>query len=356
MPQIFIIIVTWNSEKYLPHLMLSLHDLDYPRDKWRLVVIDNGSQDNTLRILRQWQVKMHNFEPLILNASNQGFAVANNQGIRYALARDADYYVLLNDDAIGEPDWLKKIIPVMENNPKIGLTQPLITRYPETNLINSFGNCYQYAGFGYCSGEGVPLKTFFQKNPLADYEPSYLSFTAVVMRRAVMEQIGLLDENYFSYHEDTDYCFRARLSGWHLQVISDALVHHNYKFPVARNKIRYFWLEKNRLYLMLKFFRWRTLLLIFPAWLIMEFGLIFYSLVRGFFMERLKAYGWILAHLPIIFSARKQIQTARKIGDGELFKFITAKIDFQEINNPLLTYVGNPILSIYYKIIKKFII
>lgn len=351
MPKVFIIIATWNSARHLSDLFLSLNDIDYPRHAWQLVVVDNGSRDKTLEILGKWQAKMHNFASLIRNDQNLGFAPANNQGIRYALEHGAEYIALLNDDTLVESDWLIKIVKTLEQNQQIGLAQPLITRYPEVDKINTFGNQYQFTGFGYSFGEGQPLSKF----SLADWQPSYLSYAAVVIRAKLIQHIGLLDENYFSYHEDTDHSFRARLAGWDLLVVHDSVVHHNYRPPIAKNKIRYFWLEKNRLYLLLKFFKLKTLILIFPAWLFMEFGLILYSLVRGFFFQRLRAYGWILLNLPKIFMARRHLQKSRQVGDDKLFEFIVGRIDFQEVNNFLLTYLANPALSLYLKLIKKFI-
>ena len=334
MSKISIIITTWNSEKYLSDLFLSLHDMDYPKDSWQLIVVDNGSQDKTLDILHSWQKKMYNFSTIMRNVKNEGFAPANNQAIKYALRTQPDYIVLLNDDVIVESDWLDKIIQTMNQNKDVGLAQPLITRYPEIEKINSFGNNYQYTGFGYSYGEGQLIHHF----NLADYEPAYLSFTAVVIRTKVIEQIGLLDEKYFSYHEDTDFCFRARLQNWRMLVIKDAIVHHKYKFPSKKNKIRYFWLEKNRFYLMLKFFRFKTLLLISPAWLFMELGLIIFSIFKGFFWQRCKAYIWVLTNLVNIFKIRRQIQQIKNYDDTKLFEFFSSRIDFQEINNPFLKY------------------
>ena len=349
--QVYLILVTWNSEKYLSELFLSLHDLDYPTHCWRLVVVDNGSQDNTLNILSAWKRKMPNFEKIIYNTDNIGFAPANNQALEYALANQADYIALINDDVVTESDWLKKIIQQLDNNQKVGLAQPLITHYPRTDIINSFGNAFQFTGFGYCSRESQPVK----KTSLADYEPAYLSFACVVIKSAVFKQIGLLDENYFSYHEDTDFCFRARLAGWQLLALKDAVAHHNYKFPSLKHKIRYFWIEKNRLYLLLKFYRPWTLFLIFPAFIFFEAGLILFSLSHGFLWQRLKAYAWVFKNLPTLLKARFSIQSSRQFGDSELFNFMTGRIDFQPLSNPLLKYIANPLLNFYFKIIKKII-
>lgn len=350
-PQVYIVIATWNSEKHLSDLFLSLSDMDYPKNRWHLVIVDNGSKDKTVDILGKWQTKLHNFKTIIYNTTNLGFAPANNQGMEYALKNKADYVVLLNDDVIVESNWLTNLIATMEQNKDIGLAQPLITRYPEVDKINSFGNKYHFLGFGYCFGEGESIKKF----NLADYEPAYVSFTAVSIRADALKQIGLLDANYFSYHEDADLCFRVRLADWNILAVYDSIVHHKYKFPSLKDKKRYFWLEKNRFYLILKFFKLKTLLLIAPACLFMELGLIFYSILKGFFLQRLKAYGWILINLPKIFKERRVIQKSRKFDDYKLFDLMTGKIEFQEIKNPLLTYIANPLLNLYFKIIKKLI-
>ena len=349
--KVYICIVTWNSEKYLSDLFLSLHNMDYDKSDWHLVVVDNGSKDKTKDILASWQTKMHNFDTIIHNTENKGFAEGTNQAIKYALDQKADNIALLNDDTVVEPDWLTKIVEAMDKDKNLGLVQPLITRYPDTSKVNKFGNAYQYLGFGFCYGEGESIKNFNTNS----YEPAYLSFTAVVIRPEVLKSIGLLDNNYFSYHEDSDFCFRARLAGWSMLALSSAVVHHNYKFPSKKNKIRYFWLEKNRYYLLLKFFKLKTLLLIAPMCLIMELGLIFFSITRGFFFERLKAYWWIIRNFATILKQRKRIQKERKADDYALYDFMTGKIEFQQLNNPLLTYIGNPMFNLYFKIIKKYI-
>lgn len=355
MPKLTIVIATWNSEKHLGDLFSGLIKMNYPKSDWELIVIDNNSIDRTKEVLLSWQKKMHNLQTIIYNTANRGFAPAYNQGIEKALESKADYIALLNDDTVVEPDWLKIIVEKMESHPTIGLCQPLITRYPETEKINSFGNSLHYLGFGYCYGENAPVNSFSAQNKLNDYEPAYLSFTAVVIRKKVIEQIGLLDPNYFAYHEDTDYCLRARLTGWKLLAASNSIVHHKYQFPAKKNKSRYFYLERNRCYLLLKFFKLKTLILIAPAGLLMELGLLIFSILRGFFWQRIGAYFWILFNLGKISRARRQIQTARQAGDSRLSRFMTGKIKFQEIKNPLLDHIGNPLLNLYFKIIKKMV-
>lgn len=354
MPKVSIIITTWNSESHINGLFMSLLKMDYNKADWDLVIIDNHSTDSSKDLLLAWQKKLHNLKTIIYNTENRGFSPAYNQGIEIALKDKPDYIALLNDDTIVTPNWLSIIIEKMKADPQIGLAQPLLTRYPKSDKINSFGNCLHYLGFGFSYGENQPIKFFEQQKILNDYEPAYLSFTAVVIKRQVIKQIGLLDPNYFAYHEDTDYCLRARLAGWKLLAAKHSIVHHKYQFPSKKNKKRYFYLERNRYYLVLKFFKLKTLLLITPACLIMEIGLIIFSIIRGFFWQRIHAYFWILKNFAKISRERKKIQSTRKTGDRKLYKFMSGKIEFQEINNPLLD-IANPLLNLYFKLIKRII-
>lgn len=355
MSKVFIVVATWNSESYLSDLFHSLREMDYPKDSWNLVVVDNGSRDKSLEILRSWQIKMPNFLTIIQNEQNRGFAAGNNQGIKYALKNGAEYIALINDDVQVEPNWLNQVIATMEKDEKLGLVQPLITRHPEQNKINSFGNKLHYLGFGMSAGDGVKMKDYFENNKSENYEPAYVSFACVVIKKEIFEKIGLLDEKYFSYHEDSDFCLRARLQNYKMLVTKAAIVHHAYKFPTKKNKQRYFWMEKNRFYLVTKFYKRKTLVLLFPMFLMMEIGQGIFSIKNGFFRERAKAQWWWWRNLLSILKARKEIQRTRQLGDKELFEYMSGKIEFQELNNGLLKYIGNPILNSYFKFIKKFI-
>ncbi len=355
MPKVTLILVTWNSAEHLREFFSSLLRINYPKHSWNLVIVDNGSQDETRKTIGTWQTKMHNLTTVIYNAQNLGFTKANNQGIQYALQNNVDYIALVNDDIVFTKDWLKSMVECMEKNKQVGLSQPLIMRYSEPSQVNSLGNAFQFTGFGYSFGDNVPLSDLRQQGLVKDYEPAYLSFACVVIRADLFNQIGLLDDKYFSYLEDADFCFRTRLQDWHLLVNTSAKVFHNYRTPFSKNKERYFWLEKNRFYLILKFYRAKTLLLITPACIFMEIGQIIYALAKGFFIKRLKTYFWVLANLLSIYQQRKRVQSSRQFGDYKLFDFMTGKILFQELDNFLLRYIANPILALYLKLIKKFI-
>ena len=111
-------------------------------------------------------------------------------------------------------------------------------------------------------------------------------------------------------------------------------------------------MERNRFIVMVEYYKFLTLLAILPAFIVMETGLLFFSLIRGFWRERLKAYFWFFCHLEQVYFKRLKIQKNRKISDKELMKNFTGKISYQEIDNPILTYIANPILNFNWRVLQ----
>ena len=171
----------------------------------------------------------------------------------------------------------------------------------------------------------------------------------------MLKKIGLFDENIFSYHEDSDLCLRAKLAGYKLVLAKDSMVYHDYSFPTKKNKKRYFWMEKNRLYIILKFYKLKTLLLILPVMLFMDVGQIIFALKKGYVFEWLKSRFWFLINFNKLYRARREVQKNRQIGDRELTKNFASEIKYQELKNPLLEKIANPVMKFYWQIIKKFI-
>jgi GT2 family glycosyltransferase len=193
-----------------------------------IVVVDNDSQDGTTDEIRR------NFPSvkLILNSENLGYSRAVNQGLK---TLDARYYVLLNPDTIILDRALLSLIQFMDENPQAGICVP--------KVLNSDGSL-QYQ----CRrGEARPWEVFayflglarlFPKDPrftgyLLNHidndvinEVKAVSGSCMMIRDEVIEQIGYLDELYFAYQEDTDYCFQARKAGWKVYYVPLARVIH----------------------------------------------------------------------------------------------------------------------------------
>ncbi len=194
----------------------------------QVVVVDNDSQDGTVEEIR---LKFPDVN-LILNKENFGFSRAVNQGLK---TLDAQYYLLINPDAIIQDHALQKLIQFMDENPQAGICIP--------KVLNRDGTL-QYQ----CRrGEARPWEVFSYFLGLARLFPNDQRFTGyllnhldndkinevkavsgscMLIRREVVEQIGYLDERYFAYQEDTDYCFHARQVGWKVYYVPTAQVVH----------------------------------------------------------------------------------------------------------------------------------
>ncbi|MEK6750854.1 MAG: glycosyltransferase family 2 protein [Chloroflexota bacterium] len=228
MKDLGICIVTRSSKEVIMDCLASVYEQTQGLDL-EVVVVDNDSHDGTVDEIR---LKFPNVK-LILNNENLGFSRAVNQGLRIL---DARYYVLLNPDAIVLERALPRLIQFMEENLRAGMCVP--------KVLNSDGTL-QYQ----CRrGEARPGEVFSYFIGLARMFPKDTRFTGylldhidndqvnevkavsgscMMIRRAVIEQIGYFDERYFAYQEDTDYCFHARQAGWRVYYVPMARVIHH---------------------------------------------------------------------------------------------------------------------------------
>jgi GT2 family glycosyltransferase len=261
---------------------------------------------------------------------------------------------LHNQDGYLADDALEKIVAVMEADVSIGAAQSLMMLRDFPEVINNSGNSFHYFGFGYITNFKNLL---FNINLSPIYEIGYASGGAVLLRTDILEKYGLWDEDYFFYHEDLEYSLRLKSVGYSVVLVRDAVFYHKYQF--SRNQEKFYYMERNRFGVMLLYFKWQTLLLLLPMALVMELGLIGFSIINGWFGVRLKVYAYWLAwaHWKTWLEKRKRIQAARTVSDAQLLRMATDVVifDSKDIDNPLLRYVANPLLSAYWYVAKKLI-
>ncbi|OGY42592.1 MAG: hypothetical protein A2Y82_01765 [Candidatus Buchananbacteria bacterium RBG_13_36_9] len=346
MNKIAIIIVNYNGKEYLPDCLKSLADLACPKENLKIFLIDNASSDDSVDYVK------NNFPEIeiIINKENLGFAAGNNIGLQKAIAGQFDYIFLLNQDTICQPDFLNKLMAVMEKDEQIAAVQPRLMLYPEINKVNSLGNAIHYLGFGFSSGGYQQFA-----GELEPKEIAYASGAAVLMRRQVLEKIGLFDPEFFMYHEDLDLGWRVRMAGYKILVVPSAVVYHKYHFSKSIKK--YYFMERNRFICLLENYKLATLLLILPALIAMELGLLLFSFKSGFWREKLRVYGYFLGlkNWQRIFRERRARKEKRVRSDSEIVKLFTGKIEFQEIDNWLLKKIANPLFNAYWQLVKSVI-
>jgi len=335
----------------LPRLFASLGNLVFDPVKLchrvKIVVVDSGSTDGSVEYLEN--LNLNNLKIIKLN-KNLGFVKGNNIGMQYALNNNAKYIVLLNQDIEVEPNFLNYLINTAEKDEKIGIVQPLILYYKNKNIINSSGNKLHYLGYGYCDKNHE--KNINNKNikPI-----TYASAAAVLYKADMLRKIGLFDENIFAYHEDSEICLRAKLQGYKIFLDSRSIVYHDYSFPTTKNKKRYFFMEKNRLYIILKFYKLKTLILLFFIIIFMDLGQFYFAVIKGYLWQWFKSRLWFIFNFKNFLKARNQVQKNRQINDKELTKDFASEILYQEVSNPLLNKIANPVMKWYWRVVRKYI-
>ena len=344
--KIAILIVSYHAKKYLPDLLESLQKLDTDGLDVQTIFVDNSSDDTADVIEREYPQSI-----VLRQKENTGFAEGNNIGMRYALAQHTDAVVLLNQDTFVEHHWLQELVRVAWSDARIGSVQALIRLYPDRDKLNSTGNLLHFLGFGFCRDYREYVEKARQYADASDIV--YGSGAAVLYKADVLRAVGLFDKDFFLYHEDTDLALRARLAGWRNVLAPRAVVYHKYEF--SRSIKKYYWMERNRWWIMLLFLRWRTLFLLLPTLLLMEFGQFGFSLARGWWKEKLQVYAWLLnpAHWPLLHAKRRLRQDLRIITDKELTRDWVGIISYQEIANPILDKVVNPVFDGYWHIVRK---
>jgi len=345
MLKISVVIVTYNGKHYMKECLESLAKQTHlPLE---VIVVDNNSSDGTVDFIKK------NFPEvkLIENKKNVFFAPANNQGIEKALKNNPDYVFLLNQDTVCDRNCLKEFSKEAEKKDLV-LSQSLLMHHPKTDLIQNSGNNLHFLGFGYSSNYKIKRKEIsFSKDKLPSV--TYGSGAALFIKTSFIKKHGGLDEKIFMYHEDTDISLRARMLGKDVKLIPQSIVYH--KYTEAISNFRWYWSERNRFFILLRFYKLPTLVLLLPALIFMELGILFYSLVTGWFFTKIKSYFSILAYLPYNLKKRNKIQKQRNISDKKLADILTGKFNFEGFTHPLIKYIVNPILGIYWKIIRKII-
>jgi len=364
MSKLAVVIVTYNGRQYLADCFSSIEKQTKKPEE--IIVIDNNSTDGTQEFLGRFKIKDLRLK-IILNQENLGFAKANNQGMEVVLKDGADYIFLLNQDTRLAENCLEELLKTAEGK-NFFAYQPLVLCYPQKNLIQTSGDRIHFLGFGYSGGYGLPpsakgyggsseaLREVDRRSSEALREEGeikeipYASGATMFIKSEVLKEVGLFDEDLFMYHEDMDLCLRGRLLGKKIFLVPQAIVYHQYQEKIT--PLKWAWSERNRQLTLLKFYKFPSLLLIFPCWLIMEIGSLFYSALIGALFLKIKGYFEILSLTPKFLAKRKKIQKSRKIKDKELAKYLDGKFRFAAFRSPLF-YLINPILGISWQAVKK---
>ncbi len=243
---VFIIILNWNGWQDTVECIESCRQLVYP--DFSILIVDNGSSDGSEAILRN---RFHDLE-LLQTGSNLGFAEGNNVGIRHALRQGAEYIWLLNNDTVVEPGTLSELVSAMDENRMAGMAGSKIRYFDEPERLWYAGASLDERTPYRCSHRGLNEVDHGQYDTIA--ETGYITGCSLLARRETIEGIGLLDEAMFLYFEDTDWCARARRSGWKMLYAPASVVYHKASASLGgmeSPRMRYY-LARNLLYFIRK--------------------------------------------------------------------------------------------------------
>lgn len=340
--------MTYLGEPYLERLYASIRQLEYPRGRYRLVVIENGPE----RASQRWFVEHAPDVQVITPGHNTGYAGGAMIGMREALAGGADYIAIITQDIVLDPAWLRELLAVAERYPGAGAIQPKILREDQhgSTVINTWGNELHFLGIGFSGGDGCP------DQPLAIRQVPYASGAGLLLRASALRIVGLFDPVFFMYHEDTDLSWRLRLNGYDILLAPRAVMFHGYDFKKGPEK--FYYIERNRLINIFTHYRLRTLALLAPALVAFEIMVLAYALRHGWLRTRLAVYAFFLRAGTWAYLRRKrrQVQSIRRVPDRVIGAYMTDRIEFGALESSVLRGVVNPLFSAYWKFVRRFIV
>lgn len=221
-PTVSVVIVNWNTRELLRACLASL-PWDSERVRIEVIVVDNASEDGSAQMVAEQFPQAR----LIRNAENVGFVRANNQGLR---AATGEFLFMLNSDTEVRPGAIERLVEVLSSDPCIGAVGP--------RLLNTDGSPQPSAGpFPSLIHRFVParsearyqrdLERRVRESPHRVAPVAWLAGAALMTRRDVLERVGPLDERYFMWYDDLDWCQKLRASGYERVFVGDAVVVHH---------------------------------------------------------------------------------------------------------------------------------
>jgi len=218
LPTVAVIILTWNGKDLVADCVKSVLQCTYPNIK--IIVVDNASGDGTVDALR---ADFGDSIDVISNPRNLMYAGGNNVGIRRALATDAEWLLLLNNDVEVDPGLLEALVSVGLSDRRIGIVGPKIYFWNPPDMIWFAGGELSLWGRG-SRHIGIRRIDHGQFDRIRNVD--YVTGCALMIRRSVIDKIGLLDKSFRMYNEDADWCLRAREAGYRVVYAPEGKLWH----------------------------------------------------------------------------------------------------------------------------------
>ncbi len=334
-PIVSVIVVNWNGKHLLGECLDSLKA--QRASGIEIILVDNGSSDGSAEYVRHQYPDVR----VVSLPENRGFAGGSNAGIEIA---EGTYLALLNNDTKADPGWLSDLLQDAQTSPpSTGMWACKILSYGNPDVIDNVGLLLFPDGLG--RGKGRLEKDEGQYD--GTREAFFPSGCAGLYRRAMLDEIGLFDEEFFAYADDVDIGLRARLAGWQCRYVSTAKVYHKYSSSSdAYSPFKAFLVERNRIWVLLKNYP-IEMIAVSPFFTLMRlvvhlFGAITGKGASGRFSQRhslfqgiqifLKACTAAFRGAPRIVKQRRAFSHLRRLGRTDLYRlFCRYRISVREI-------------------------
>jgi GT2 family glycosyltransferase len=301
-----ILIPNWNGESVLPRCMEAL--AAQTCQDFEVIVVDDASTDNSVAFLREHYPQV----VLVQMENNQGFASATNVGATHARG---EWLALLNNDAFPEPDWLAALLAATQEHPEFTLFASQLVQANRPAYLDGTGDLYHISGMAWRRYYNFPLADAPQQ-PDEVFSPCA---AAGLYRRDAYLDVGGLDEDFTSYHEDVDLGFRLRLQGHRCLYIPEAVVHHIGSATYGhKSDAQVYFGHRNLVWSYFQNMPGYLLWWYLPAHLLVNLIFLTVYTWRGQAHAIWRAKWDALRGLPVAWQKRREIQSTRQVSSAQI--------------------------------------
>jgi len=309
MKKISVIVLNWNGKKFIEECLNALREQSF--NDFETILVDNGSADGSVEFVKQ------NFSEVKILAlpENVGFARGNNEGIKIA---QGEYIALLNNDTKVSTDWLKELYDGITSDSKVGFCASKMIFYSDIEKIDTAGDSYSRCG--------APLKRGCrQKADKYNIKEKVFGACAgaALYRKSMLDDIGLLDDDFFLGFEDSDLSFRAQLAGYECLYVPKAVVLHKVSVTIGKtSKTQVYYGQRNLEYVYFKNMPAELIRKYFFSHLVYNFAALVYFSIKGRGWDFCRAKISFLTNFRKTMTKRKIIQEKRRVKNEYLEKIM----------------------------------
>jgi GT2 family glycosyltransferase len=330
-----VVIVAYRSGPALARCLDSLERDTSARAE--VVVVDNGAEGAELDDARGRPGVQ-----IVGTGENLGFAAGCNLG---AERSDGEILFFLNPDTVVEPGTLGALALRLEED-GVAIAMPRLRLFGEPELLNSRGAAIHISGMAWSDGFRAPLSTLDGPR-----EVTYANGSVLAIRRGLFEELGGFTDELFTYHEDLELGWRARMRGLRIVLDPAGDVLHDYHH--GRNPTKNYFMERNRLIFVSTAYSLRLLFLLAPVLAAAELGLLAVAVREGWFRDKLAGWRWCVANRRWIRSHRRLLQDERRVSDRELSRWLTPGVEPGRGDVPGRVRAANPLLRGYWAAVRR---